>query len=85
MKDLRIFVASSKELEGERNYLAYLVLSKEEEFAARGLRVRLAKWEYVDPRLTGVRTEDRSDDDWKTLLENSRSFPTSEQPVWGVV
>lgn len=43
MKDLRIFVASSKELEQERNYLACLVLSKEDEFAARGLRARL--WE----------------------------------------
>ena len=59
MKDLRIFVASSKELERERNELAFLVLAKEEEFASRGLRVRLAKWEYVDPRLTGARTEDR--------------------------
>ena len=59
MKDIRIFVASSKELERERNELAYLVLAKEEEFAARGFRVRLAKWEYVDPRMTGGRTEDR--------------------------
>ena len=59
MKDIRIFVASSKELERERNELAFLVLAKEEEFAARRLRVRLAKWEYVDPRMTGARTEDR--------------------------
>ena len=36
MKDIRIFVASSKELETERNYLAFLVLAKEDEFAARG-------------------------------------------------
>ena len=43
MKDIRIFVASSKELIAERNQLAFLVLSMEEEFAARGLRVRLAK------------------------------------------
>ncbi len=42
MKDIRIFVASSKELIAERNQLAFLVLSMEEEFAARGLRVRLA-------------------------------------------
>lgn len=59
MKDIRIFVASSKELERERNYLAFLVLAKEDEFAARGLRVRLAKWEYVDPKMTEARTEDR--------------------------
>jgi len=59
MKDIRIFIASSKELERERNYLAFLVLAKEDEFAARGLRVRLAKWEYVDPKMTEVRTEDR--------------------------
>ena len=59
MKDIRIFVASSKELERERNYLAFLVLAKEDEFAARGLRVRLAKWEYVDPKMTETRTEDR--------------------------
>ena len=44
MKDIRIFVASSKELIAERNQLAFLVLSMEEVFAARGLRVRLAKW-----------------------------------------
>ena len=59
MKDIRIFIASSKELERERNYLAFLVLAKEDEFAARGLRVRLAKWEYVDPKMTSARTEDR--------------------------
>ena len=59
MKDIRIFVASSKELERERNYLAFLVLSNEEEFAKRGFRLRLAKWEYIDPRMTVERTEDR--------------------------
>ncbi len=59
MKDIRIFVASSKELERERNYLAFLVLCKEEDFAARGVRVRLSKWEYVDPKMTAARTEDR--------------------------
>ena len=59
MKDIRIFVASSKELEKDRNYLAFLVLAHEDEFAARGLRVRLAKWEYVDPKMTEARTEDR--------------------------
>ncbi len=59
MKDIRIFVASSKELIAERNQLAFLVLSMEEEFASRGLRVRLAKWEYVDPKMTEERTEDR--------------------------
>ncbi len=31
MKDIRIFVASSKELEKERNYLAFLVLAKADE------------------------------------------------------
>lgn len=59
MKDIRVFVASSKEPERERNELAFLVLLKEEVFAARGLRVRLAKWEYVDPKMTEGRTEDR--------------------------
>ena len=59
MKDIRIFVASSKELVAERNALAYLALSKAEEFEQRGFRVRLAKWEYVDPRMTEARTEDR--------------------------
>ena len=37
MKDIRIFIASSRELERERNYLAFLVLAHEDEFAARGL------------------------------------------------
>ena len=43
MKDIRIFVASSKELEWERNYLAFLVLAREDEFATRGHRVRLLR------------------------------------------
>lgn len=59
MKDIRIFIASSKELVQERNELSFLVLAKEDEFAQRGLRVRLAKWEYVDPKMTAGRTEDR--------------------------
>ena len=59
MKDVRILVASSRELERERNHLAFLVLAKEDEFAARGFRVRLAKWEYVDPKMTAERSEDR--------------------------
>ena len=59
MKDIRIFIASSRELVRERNALAFLVLAHEEAFAARGLRVRLAKWEYVDPKMTEARTEDR--------------------------
>lgn len=59
MKDIRIFIASSKELLPERNYLAYLVLAFEEEFERRGFRVRLSKWEYVDPTMTEARTEDR--------------------------
>ena len=59
MKDIRIFVASSKELLPERNALSYFVLAHEDEFAKRGLRVRLSKWEYVDPTMTQERTEDR--------------------------
>ena len=59
LKDIRIFVASSKELVAERNALAFLVLAMEDEFEKRGLRVRLAKWEYVDPTMTAARTEDR--------------------------
>lgn len=59
MKDIRIFVASSKELVAERNQLSYLVLAMEDEFEKRGLRVRLSKWEYVDPTMTEARTEDR--------------------------
>ena len=59
LKDIRIFVASSKELLPERNALAYFVLAHEDEFARRGFRVRLSKWEYVDPTMTEERTEDR--------------------------
>lgn len=59
MKDIRIFIASSRELLQERNELAFLVIAHEDEFARRGLRVRLAKWEYVDPMMTADRTEDR--------------------------
>ena len=40
MKDIRIFVASSKELLPERNYLAYLALAYEGEFERRSSCVR---------------------------------------------
>lgn len=59
MNDIRIFMASSRELERERNFLAFLVLAHEEEFARRGFRVRLAKWEYVDPTMTIEHHKDR--------------------------
>ncbi len=76
MKDIRIFVASSKELERERNYLAYLTLAYEDVFEKRGFRVRLSKWEYVDPKMTEARTEDRylDGDDWAKLLRNQPQF-----------
>ena len=59
MKEIRIFIASSMELLPERNYLSYLTQAHEAEFEKRGFRVRLSKWEYVDPSVTGGRTEDR--------------------------
>lgn len=59
MREIRIFVASSSELLSERNRLAYLVLAHEADFEGRGLRVRLSKWEYVDPAMTEERSEDR--------------------------
>ena len=59
MKEVRIFIASSKELVRERNYLAYLTIALSDDFERRGLRVRLSKWEYVDPTMTKERTEDR--------------------------
>ena len=43
MKDIRIFIASLKELECERNYPAFLVLAHEDEFAACRLRVWLLR------------------------------------------
>lgn len=59
MKEIRIFVASSRELLQERNYLSYLLLLNEEAFERSGFRVKLSKWEYVDPMMTEERTEDR--------------------------
>ena len=46
VKDLLIFVASSREMVAERNALAYFAIAHEDEFAGRGLRVRLSKWDY---------------------------------------
>ena len=60
VKDIRLFVASSKELLPECNYLVYLALAYEGEFERRGFRVRLLKWEYVDPKMTVERTEETS-------------------------
>ena len=42
VKDMRLFVASSKELLPERNYRAYLALAYEGEFERRGFRIRLS-------------------------------------------
>ena len=58
MKDIRIFVASSCEMVAERNALAYFAIAHEDEFAGRGLRVRLSKWEYVDPTMAVGPKED---------------------------
>ena len=58
MKDIRIFVASSCEMVAERNALAYFAIAHEDEFAGRGLRVRLSKWEYVDPTMATGPKED---------------------------
>lgn len=55
MKDVRIFVASSKELLPDRNALAYFALAYEDEFAKRGLRMWLSKWEYIDLSMTEAR------------------------------
>ena len=59
MKDIRIFVASSKELIAERNQLAFLVLSMEGEFAERGLRGYIK--EPIDE------SDDESKIDWSGL------------------
>ena len=58
VKDLLIFVASSREMVAERNALAYFAIAHEDEFAGRGLRVRLSKWEYVDPTMAVGPKED---------------------------
>ena len=49
MKEIRIFVALSRELRSDRNLLAYLTVANEEAFARRGFRVSLAKRESGDP------------------------------------
>ena len=59
MKELRVFIGSSKELEKERRYLAYLTISLHEAFRRRNLTVNLSKWEYIDPTFTSNATEER--------------------------
>lgn len=58
MKLVKIFVASSNELENDRVHLGDYVRKINDLYEPRGVRVRLYKWENFSPNYTGKRSQD---------------------------
>ena len=58
MKNIKIFLASSEELQPEREKMADLVLHLNKLFKGRGLSLDLEKWEYLDASMSGIRKQD---------------------------
>ena len=62
MKTIKIFLASSEELQAEREKMADLVLHLNKLFKGRGLELDLEKWEYLDASMSGKRKQDEYND-----------------------
>ena len=62
MKTIKIFLASSEELQTERDKMADLVLHLNKLFKGRGLQLDLEKWEYLDASMSGKRKQDEYND-----------------------
>lgn len=62
MKTIKIFLASSEELQTEREKMADLVLHLNKLFKGRGLELDLEKWEYLDASMSGKRKQDEYND-----------------------
>lgn len=58
MKLVKIFVASSNELENDRIYLGDCVRKINDLYEPQGVRIRLYKWENFSPYYTGKRSQD---------------------------
>lgn len=58
MKLVKIFVASSNELENDRVHLGDYVRKINDRYEIQGVRVRLYKWENFPPFYTGKRSQD---------------------------
>lgn len=58
MKLVKIFVASSNELENDRVHLGDYVRKINDLYEPQGVRVRLYKWENFSPNYTGKRSQD---------------------------
>lgn len=59
MKTITIFLASSKELENDRNSLQALMASLDDIYEPRGIRIKCKRWEDFISYCTGERTQDQ--------------------------
>lgn len=62
MKTIKIFLASSEELEPEREKMTSLVYQLNKLFEGRGLKLDLERWEYLDASMGGKRKQDEYND-----------------------
>lgn len=70
MKEIRIFLASSEELEVDRLRFSDIVRQLDEIYEKRGTRIRLLRWEHFDASYHGVRTQD----EYNIKVRNSQIF-----------
>ena len=62
MKTIRIFLASSDELQDDRNAFGNLVRRLDKIYEKRGMRIELFEWEDYDAAFNGVRKQDEYND-----------------------
>lgn len=58
MKEIKVFLASGKEMKHDRNAFGNLIRKLDEIYEKRGTRIRLFEWEDVDSAYNGGRKQD---------------------------
>lgn len=58
MKEIKVFLASSEELENERKEIADLVLNLNEIYSEKEIAIKLIKWEYLGKAFNAVRKQE---------------------------
>lgn len=79
MKKIKVFIASSSEMEYERKELVYLmVIDMNEELESKGYELVPEKWEYMDSSMRARRKEDE-------YLDNLRECEICLSLFWNTI
>ena len=66
MKTIKIFLASSDELQDDRNAFGNLVRRLDHIYEKRGIRIELFEWEDYDAAYNGIRKQDEYNEQIKS-------------------